>query len=153
MVCAALVQGVYHNKMAIRCTLVGLIVKLILQYPLTATLNVYGPLLATGIGMVVSCTLMLSFLYYKYQLNIIKTQKRANLLMIFAMLMYVVVFILVYLLSLLINPYSRIGAMVILVIAAGIGGWLYVFLCLKSRVADAILGAKTQRIRHLLRIK
>ncbi|WP_178195673.1 polysaccharide biosynthesis protein [Ligilactobacillus sp. Marseille-Q7487] len=153
MVCAALVQGVYHNKMAIRCTLVGLIVKLILQYPLTATLNVYGPLLATGIGMVVSCTLMLSFLYYKYQLNIIKTQKRANLLMIFAMLMYVVVFILVYLLSLLINPYSRIGAMVILVIVAGIGGWLYVFLCLKSRVADAILGAKTQRIRHLLRIK
>ena len=43
--------------------------------------------------------------------------------------------------------------MVILVIVAGIGGWLYVFLCLKSRVADAILGAKTQRIRHLLRIK
>ena len=139
--------------MAIKYTLIGLIIKLILQYPLTAFLNVYGPLLATGIGMAVSCWLMLSFLYHKYQLNIIKTQKRANLLLIFAFLMYGLVLLIVWGVHLFIDPTNRLASVFVLVLATGIGGYFYIFLCLKSRLADALLGAKANRLRHLLKIK
>lgn len=153
LVSAALVQGVYHNKMAIRFTLVGLVVKLILQYPLTALLNAFGPLLATGIGMMISCWLMLNFLLQNYQLDITRTQKRANMLMIYALIMFGIVLGIVWLLSQFIAPTSRFGAIIMLIIAAGSGAYVYIFLCLKTRLADAILGQKAHRIRRLLKIK
>lgn len=153
LVSAALVQGVYCNKMAIRFTLIGLVVKLILQYPLTALLNAFGPLLATGVGMMISCWLMLNFLVQKYQLKITRTQKHANMLMIYTLIMFVIVLGVVWLLSQFIVPTSRFGAVVILILSAGSGAYVYVFLCLKTRLADAILGQKAQQIRRLLKIK
>ena len=50
-VLGSLLQGIYENKQAIKYTTLGLGVKLVLQYPLTLWLGVFGPLLATGIAM------------------------------------------------------------------------------------------------------
>src|SRR5699024_12670090 len=58
MVLAALLQGIYENTVAIKFAVIGMIVKVIIQFPLTAFLHVYGPLAATGIGMTVSNVLI-----------------------------------------------------------------------------------------------
>ena len=87
-VLGSLLQGIYENKQAIKYTTLGLGVKLVLQYPLTLWLGVFGPLLATGIAMSWASYLMLRFLYLKYNLPTGQLQVNVNKMFIVALLMF-----------------------------------------------------------------
>lgn len=48
---------------------------------------------------------------------------------------------------------SRVGSLLVIIFAVGIAGYFYVYMVLKTRLADTVLGARTERLRQLLRIK
>ncbi|KRN05107.1 export protein [Liquorilactobacillus sucicola DSM 21376 = JCM 15457] len=153
MVLSSLLQGVYQNKAAIKYFLIGFVVKLIVQVPLIIFLKGFGPLLATGIGMMVSNWLMLRFLYAHFGLAGDRIVRRFDGLLFFSLLMFAVAFGVVQVSGFFFNPYSRIQSLIVLVLAAGLGGYVYVYLCLKTRIADKILGVRVGSLRRLLRIK
>lgn len=54
----------------------------------------------------------------------------------------------------LVIPIDRkLTALVVVAIVAAVGGFVYLFLTLKLRIADDILGAKANGLRRKMRIK
>lgn len=153
-VLAAVLQGLYQNKLAIYNLLVGLGVKLVLQYPMVALLHEFGPLTATFIGMAVTCALMVTTLVKLYGVDLEITMKRVSSIIIYSLVMLLVIYLLnLVFYNVLGIPNRRIYGMIVLIIEAGIGGLVYVVLSLRSRVADDILGYSMNRLRKILRIK
>lgn len=152
-VLAAVLQGLYQNRMAIAYFVVGLIVKLILQYPMIATFKVFGPLVATAIGLAVTCTLMMRSLNQMFHLKASELLRRIGLILFFTLIMYGVCAVLEHGVFMVLNPMSHIQSMIGLIIVAGIGGAIYGYLVLRTRLADAVLGGRVAGLRRRLHIK
>ncbi len=153
-VLGSLLQGIYENKQAIKYTTLGLGVKLVLQYPLTLWLGVFGPLLATGIAMSWASHLMLRFLYLKYNLPTGQLQVNVNKMFIVALLMFGVTLLFVSGYYMVFPGNSRLSALVGLSLAAGIGGYLYLLACFKLGLLQRILGIKvTSKLQKIFRWK
>ncbi|MEY8585661.1 putative polysaccharide biosynthesis protein [Ligilactobacillus animalis] len=153
-VLGSLLQGIYENKQAIKYTALGLGVKLVLQYPLTLWLGVFGPLLATGIAMSWASYLMLRFLYLKYNLPTGQLQVNVNKMFMVALLMFGVTLLFVGGYYMLFPGNSRWSALVSLSLAAGIGGYLYLLACFKLGLVQRILGTKvTSKLQKIFRWK
>lgn len=153
-VLGSLLQGIYENKQAIKYTALGLGVKLVLQYPLTLWLGVFGPLLATGIAMSWASYLMLRFLYLKYNLPTGQLQVNVNKMFMVALLMFGVTLLFVGGYYMLFPGNSRWSALVSLSLAAGVGGYLYLLACFKLGLVQRILGTKvTSKLQKIFRWK
>ena len=153
-VLGSLLQGIYENKQAIKYTTLVLGVKLVLQYPLTLWLGVFGPLLATGIAMSWASYLMLRFLYLKYNLPTGQLQVNVNKMFIVALLMFGVTLLFVSGYYMVFPGNSRLSALVGLSLAAGIGGYLYLLACFKLGLLQRILGIKvTSKLQKIFRWK
>ena len=153
IVLASLLQGLYENKRAVVYAVWGLLVKMLVQYPLTAKLEAFGPLVASGIGMCFSAYLMMRYLHRGYGLSFRRLQKTFNALMILSLLMFIVVGGLNFIFGSLTTSESRLLAMVELLITAGIGAYIYIYLTLKTHMADRILGPRVERLRKILKIR
>lgn len=153
-VLGSLLQGIYENKQAIKYTAWGLGLKLVLQYPLTLWLGVFGPLLATGIAMSWASYLMLRFLYLKYNLPTGQLQVNVNKMFMVALLMFGVTLLFVGGYYMIFPGNSRWSALVSLSLAAGIGGYLYLLACFKLGLVQRILGTKvTSKLQKIFRWK
>jgi hypothetical protein len=51
------------------------------------------------------------------------------------------------------NPFGRTVSLIVTLVAVGIGGLVYIYLALKSRIADMILGPRSVKLRRLLKIE
>lgn len=153
-VLGSLLQGIYENKQAIKYTAWGLGLKLVLQYPLTLWLGVFGPLLATGIAMSWASYLMLRFLYLKYNLPTGQLQVNVNKMFMVALLMFGVTLLFVGGYYMIFPGNSRWSALVSLSLAAGVGGCLYLLACFKLGLVQRILGTKvTSKLQKIFRWK
>ncbi len=153
-VLGSLLQGIYENKQAIKYTAWGLGLKLVLQYPLTLWLSVFGPLLATGIAMSWASYLMLRFLYLKYNLPTGQLQVNVNKMFMVALLMFGVTLLFVGGYYMIFPGNSRWSAFVSLSLAAGVGGYLYLLACFKLGLVQRILGTKvTSKLQKIFRWK
>lgn len=151
-VLGSLLQGIYENKQAIKYTALGLGLKLVLQYPLTLWLGVFGPLLATGIAMSWASYLMLRFLYLKYDLPTGQLQVNVNKMFMVALLMFGVTLLFVGGYYMIFPGNSRWSALLGLSLAAGIGGYLYLLACFKLGLLQRILGTKvTSKLQKIFR--
>lgn len=151
-VLGSLLQGIYENKQAIKYTALGLGLKLVLQYPLTLWLGVFGPLLATGIAMSWASYLMLRFLYLKYDLPTGQLQVNVNKMFMVALLMFGVTLLFVSGYYMIFPGNSRWSALLGLSLAAGIGGYLYLLACFKLGLLQRILGTKvTSKLQKIFR--
>lgn len=153
MVLASLLQGVYQNMKAIKFFLIGLLIKVVLQVPLILLFRPFGPLMATGVGMTISSCLMLRYFYYSLQVDMRKIIGRFNQLLLFSLIVFVVALGVIQLSDLFLNLQYRITAFIILMCAVFAGGLTYVYLTLKTRVADKIVGSRAAVLRSKLRIK
>ena len=153
-VLGSLLQGIYENKQAIKYTAWRLGLKLVLQYPLTLWLGVFGPLLATGIAMSWASYLMLRFLYLKYNLPTGQLQVNVNKMFMVALLMFGVTLLFVGGYYMIFPGNSRWSALVSLSLAAGVGGYLYLLACFKLGLVQRILGTKvTSKLQKIFRWK
>lgn len=150
-------QGVSQNKRAVRYFAVGTIVKLALQWPCIHYMGVFGPLVATTIGFIVANYLILRWLNQAFGVDFQGIAKKTNGILGFSIAMCIIANLVVEVSSSLFGHFmavdSRMGSLLIVVLAVGIAGYLYVYMVLHTRLADTVIGERTARLRRLLRIK
>lgn len=156
-VTSAIMQGVSQNKRAVRYFAVGTIVKLALQWPCVHYMGVFGPLVATMVGFVVANVLIVRWLNQAFGVDYQGIAKKTNGILGFSLMMCVLANVIVRLVSgglgRIMTVDSRVGSLIIVILAVGIAGYVYVYFVLKTRLADTVLGERTVRLRRLLRIK
>ncbi|MGO2082786.1 putative polysaccharide biosynthesis protein [Vagococcus sp.] len=146
-------QGVYKNVETIVMLVIGLVIKLLLQQPLVKAFEVYGPLVATAIGLGVSSILITRSINKVAKLEYLMIVRRTMLIVIFSLIMALVTWLCRLGLSFFLNPEIKGQAMVIVLVSVIVGVAVYGYLALKVRLADHLVGPKIQTLRHKLKIK
>ncbi|MFD1483731.1 polysaccharide biosynthesis C-terminal domain-containing protein [Lacticaseibacillus baoqingensis] len=152
-VLAAVMQGLYQNRQAIKYFLIGFGVKICLQFPLVYWTVGFGPLIATMIGMAVTVGLMLGALDRQYDLDWSRIGKEVTQLLLASLVMYAVTALVVAGLAAWLGGMRKLTAVPVLLIGAGIGAGVYSYLVLHWRLADDLLGSRIAGIRKRLRIR
>ncbi|WP_268912889.1 polysaccharide biosynthesis protein [Lentilactobacillus sp. SPB1-3] len=157
VVASAVMQGLSENKRAVKYFFIGTAVKLIVQWPCVHFLGVFGPLVSTAIGLLVANFLIIGFLKNRFGYDMPQIRRTLVNVGIAALVMYVVALVMVYIgnmvMSLFTDPFGGLASVIVAVIAAVIGGFVYVYLTLRTRTADLVLGARSNSLRAKLRIK
>lgn len=156
-VTSAIMQGVSQNKRAVRYFAVGTIVKLVLQWPCIHFLGVFGPLVATTIGFLVANYLIIRWLNQEFGVDFQGIAKKTNGILGFSLLMCAVAYVVVKITTWLFGHFAivdtKVISLIVVAFAVIIAGYLYVYLVLHTRLADTVIGARTERLRQLLHIK
>lgn len=150
---SSMLQGLYRNGEAIMYLGIGMIIKLVLQYPLVVRLETFGPLIATAVGLGVSSYLMTKSIHQITGFDYSLTLRRTLLISIFSLLMMVATVLTRNGLYLVLNPNHKIQAFLIIIVTVAVGVAVYGWLSLKVRLADKLLGPKIAGIRRRLKIK
>lgn len=154
MLVSNMLQGMFENKAVIQYLLVGFLVKLVLQYPAIRIFEVYGPLLATMIGFIVSCSLILKKIHQVARFNRKFVWRRTLLIFILTLLMLLAAGLTKMIFGMFLSQDSKFQSLILIVLVAGVGGLVYTYLALKLRLADKLLGRQGMiRLRRRLRIK
>lgn len=146
-------QGLYQNREAISLLGVGLIIKLVLQYPMIRMFETYGPLIATAIGLGVAAMLMTRSIYRITKFDLAMTAKRILLIVILGAIMSLVTWLVRSGLYTILSPDRKFQAFIIIMICVVFGIISYGWLVLRVRLADQLLGPKARKYRRKFRIK
>lgn len=147
----AILQGLDENMYAIRYLILGLVIKAIVQYPMIRLFKVYGPLLATNLGLLAVIAMSLKHLSVKYRWRADRTMRRFIGIASFSIVMFAAVFAAVKLGGLFLSPYRRLSAMLLSGLAVAVGVLVYGGLSLKTGLAENILGSRVTRIMQKFR--
>lgn len=150
---SSMLQGMYENGSAIAYFVIGLLVKLLVQYPLIRVFEVYGPLFSTMIGFAVICGLNLWKLQKVSRFNAVLTFRRVVLIFLMSLGMTVLALVTRQILGIFLNTNSKMQSLVMILLVAAVGGGVYVFMALKTRLADKLLGKMADTIRRKLHLK
>ncbi|MDR4935873.1 polysaccharide biosynthesis protein [Rossellomorea marisflavi] len=151
-VTAAILQGIDEQKFTIFSLLVGLLLKLSLNIPLIKLFETEGAVLATSIGYIVAILINLYVIkkYARYQFRLII--RRTAFIAAINIVMAVVVLAVYWLLVKFLNPASGFQSIFIVAICGGVGGLVYFYISMRSRLADKLFGDRITRLRSKLRI-
>lgn len=147
----AVLQGLDENMYAIRYLILGLVIKAIVQYPMIRLFKVYGPLLATNLGLLAVIAMSLKHLSVKYRWRADRTMRRFIGIASFSIVMFAAVFAAVKLGGLFLSPYQRLSAVLLSGLAVAVGVLVYGGLSLKTGLAENILGSRVTRIMKKFR--
>lgn len=147
----AILQGLDENMYAIRYLIFGLVIKAIVQYPMIRLFKVYGPLLATNLGLLAVIAMSLKHLSVKYRWRADRIMRRFIGIASFSIVMFAAVFAAVKLGGLFLSPYRRLSAMLLSGLAVAVGVLVYGVLSLKTGLAEKILGSRVTRIMQKFR--
>ncbi|MFC6275797.1 polysaccharide biosynthesis C-terminal domain-containing protein [Levilactobacillus tangyuanensis] len=150
-VVAALMQGISQNKRAVRYFAVGTIVKFIAQWPLVYFLGAFGPLIATAIGFTVTCYLIIHSLDQQFSINFAHIAKKTNGILLTALGTFALAKLIAWLGTFL-GSEGRVTNFLIVMVAVIVAGYFYVYVVLKTRLADTILGPRVSGLRRRLHI-
>lgn len=148
----AILQGLSENGLAIKYLILGLILKGILQYPMIFLFKIYGPLVATNLGLLVIVFLALKHLEIQYDFNLNRTSRRLLGITAFSLGMFAIVKLVEFGLGKFLNPDHRIAALVIVILAVGVGVIFYGLVTLKTDLAQSVLGSKVESILNRFHI-
>ncbi|KIS03349.1 putative polysaccharide biosynthesis protein [Paucilactobacillus wasatchensis] len=152
-VVSAIMQGLSQNVRTLKYLGIGIVVKLVLQVPAILIFKTIGPLIATGLAMIVTVYLIIHTLNVEYHLPLHKMAKPTNQILLFAIITFIVARLAVDVFYLFFSSYGRGSAFLILIISVILGAGVYVVLALKTRLADQLLGARVAGLRRRLHIK
>ena len=148
----AILQGLSENGLAIKYLVLGLIIKILMQYPMIYLFKVFGPLIATNLGMLVIIFMALKHLKVGYNFNEDRTRRRFIGITAFSVIMFLLVLAAEKGLELFLNPASSLQSLVIVFVAVVVGCLFYGFAAIKSDLAQKILGDKIIPILEKLHI-
>ena len=148
----AILQGLSENALAIKYLVLGLILKILLQYPMIYLFKIYGPLVSTNIGMLVIIFLAIKHLEVSYDFNIGRTGRRFTGITVFSIIMFAVVKLIVTFVGKVLTPERRFPALALVVLAVIGGVAVYGYLTLKTGLLEEILGNKATRLLRKLHL-
>lgn len=146
-------QGLYRNKEAIVFLGIGLLVKLLIQYPMIAMFETYGPLIATAIGLGVSAILMTKSVHNISKFDYSLTSRRLLLIAILGLIMMTLTFVTRNMMYLFLNPDRKFQAFIIIMVSVAVGVVSYGYMVLKIKLADKLIGPKSAKLRRKFKIK
>ena len=145
-VTAAILQGIDHHKWIVFTSLLGLLVKMLINIPLIKLFEVNGAIIATAIGYTVAVCINLFVikraLNYKSEMVI----RRLFLILAFNAVMFAGVWLTNKGLNMAHIPVGRWQALLYVMIGSGVGMVIYGFLALKSGLAQQLFGDRLTRI-------
>ncbi|MDR1521340.1 MAG: polysaccharide biosynthesis protein [Streptococcaceae bacterium] len=150
MLTIGVLQGLGLSKMATVYLAFGMILKLIMQFPMIALFKVYGPLVSTTIATILMVYLNFRKIYHKTHVNIKKIKRRALLLCLLTFIMSIGTLVIRNVLYLFLDPEQRISAFIIVFIVTIVSSLLYLILALKTTIADHLLGERVNVLRRWL---
>jgi O-antigen/teichoic acid export membrane protein len=138
---AAILQGINKQRYAVISLVLGLLVKIVFNFPLTYYLQATGSILATALGYFVAIAYTFYMIQkhaaYKFTLFV----KRSILIILFVAIMALAVWLVQLGLSSFVSyKDGRIAAGLISFAGVGIGGALYLTLAYKSRLLNIVFG-------------
>lgn len=151
-VTTAILQGIDQQKLIILNLMIGILVKMLLNTPLIKLFETNGAILATSIGYITA--IVLNFLVIRYFLAYETKMLFRRILLIAGLtaVMLVLAFISKEVLELVLNPDSKLQALVIIMVSAGIGAAFYGFVSLKLGLAQRLFGDRLTRLTRKLGI-
>lgn len=149
---ASILQSFGDHLSAIIYLGVGLLVKLVVQYPFIYFFQTAGTLYATTLGFLVTTVLCTWKIHKLVQLEWDETLRSIGLMALITGWMTAVAHIVLRLSSLFLSTDRRGTAFVIVVLVAGFGGFVYIYLALKTKIADEVLGERVAGLRRKLKI-
>ncbi|QNQ81944.1 putative polysaccharide biosynthesis protein [Lactobacillus sp. PV012] len=148
----AMLQGLSENGLAIKYLIFGLIIKFIVQLPMIRIFKIYGPLIATNISMLFVIWLCLKHLHTQYHYNNDRAARRFAGTAVFSVIMFLIVTIVTKFAGKIFSPQTRFGAIILVIIGVAVGAIFYIFMTLKTSLAQKILGNKVEAIARKLHI-
>ena len=149
----AILQGLSENGLAIKYLVLGLVIKMIVQYPMVYLFKVYGPLIATNLGMLVIIFMSFKHLEVEFDFNKSRTSRRFIGITFFSIIMFLLVLAVEHGLEIFLSPAKRASALIIVFVAVIVGGIFYALVAIKSHLAQKILGDKIVPILEKLHVK
>ena len=149
---SSILQSFGKHLEAILYLIIGLVAKLVLQYPFIMLFGTAGALYATCLGFTLTMILSLIKIYRLVPFNVKETGRMMGLIALSTGYMVAAAYFVSRLLGLFMAPDRKITALLFVLIIAGVGAGVYVYLLLKLRVADKILGSRVESLREKLRI-
>ena len=137
---AAMMQGISENKKMMKFLAIGVMIKLIIQAPLIFFLKGMGPLLATGISMMVINYLILHSFNMEFRLRFHQMAKPTNQILAYSLIMFVAVKAVMMGINLFVSPYGRYTAFFALIPGVIVGVSVFGYLALRFRLIDEIMG-------------
>lgn len=152
-VAAAMMQGISENRRMMKFLGIGIIIKLLLQYPCIKLLQGLGPLLATCLSMFVIDYMILHSFNMEFGLHFYKMSKPTNQILCYSIIMFVVTKAFMLLTGHFVSPYGRFTAFFTLILGVMLGVGVFAFLALKFRLTDQIIGPRSAALRQKLHIR
>ncbi len=151
-VLSVIIQAIFENKRAILYFVLGMLVKLVLQVPLILVFHVYGPFISTAISLA-----LMIYLFYRRIDQVVGIDKQsvvADVVTIswISASMGVVVWLAATLLHLLLPVSGYVSSFIHLTLAGGAGILVFVYLTLKTRQLDRLIGSRAQLLRRKLKV-
>lgn len=147
---AAMMQGISENRRMMKYLAIGLIVKIIIQFPCIWAFQGLGPLLATGLSMSVTNYLIIHSFNMEFNLNFAKMATPTNQILAYSLVMVIITKAVMMLIGLLVSPYGRYTAFFSLIPGVIVGVAVYGYLALHFRLADNLLGGRAAGLRRRL---
>ncbi|HFU4454622.1 TPA: oligosaccharide flippase family protein [Streptococcus suis] len=151
-VISVVIQAIFENRRAVIYFVIGMLIKVVLQLPMIYLFQVYGPFLST----LISLSVML-YLFYK-RIDAVLGVDEGLIVKDIVTISWISLVMggLVWLLELLLNymlPASGyLSSFVHLVLAGGMGVLVFVFLTLKTRQLDRLIGSRADMLRRKLKL-
>ncbi|MGF9601560.1 lipid II flippase MurJ [Bacillus subtilis] len=140
---AAILQGINKQKFAVVSLVIGVVIKLVLNVPLIKLMQADGAILATALGYIAS--LLYGFIMIKrhagYSYKILV--KRTVLMLVLSAIMGIAVKIVQWVLGFFISYQNgQLQAAIVVVIAAAVGGAVYLYCGYRLGFLQKILGRR-----------
>lgn len=153
MVLSPMLQAMFRNRKAILYFFYGSIAKLVLQIPSIAIFHSYGPLISTTIGLIIPIVLMYREICQITGVHRKIILKRTILVIILTLVMFILVGFLQWILGFVLHPTGRFWSFIYVALIGTIGGGLYGFMSLYTRLLDKVIGkAKADKLRARLKL-
>lgn len=153
MVLSPMLQAMFRNRKAVLYFVYGSIAKIVLQLPSIAIFHSYGPLISTTIGLIIPNVLMYRDICQVTGARRKIILKRTILVTILTLVMFILVGFLQLMIGFVFQPSGRFWSFLYVALIGTIGGGLYGFMTLYTRLLDKVIGqTKADQLRARLKL-
>lgn len=147
-VTAAIIQGLNEQKFTVFSLLLGLLIKMLINIPLIERFETKGAILATAIGYSIAIIINLFVIYHYARYPFHLVIRRSIFIAILSLIMGGAVGVLYKVLALFLSPEARIPSVVLVLICAVGGAFLYFVLAWRSRLVQFLFPAQVKKLKE-----
>ncbi|WP_323704534.1 polysaccharide biosynthesis protein [Mammaliicoccus sp. Dog046] len=150
-VTASMLQGIDKQALTVWIVVGALVVKAVVNLPLIIAFHTIGAVMGTAIALLVAvvlnCIVLWKYADFKFDITIYHTLK----ITLYTIIMLLFVELSYFIVSLFIDPTTKLGALITLLVGGFVGVIVYGYLTMRTRLADEFLGDITAKIRRKIK--